>query len=183
MLIDGRRLGPGDPTFNGGSSPDINFIPAPPVSTSTWSTSGAGMKLMSGDEPPLKVGSPGPRRRPSISTRVRCEPRPRRLTLAVPVAPFEMLELIPANTCGSWFSRSAVWVVPVSLTSSLLTTWTGLELVRFGCGMREPVTTISPTVAPGAGVLCANAWPPATSAAPQIMDEAKRRARVDWMFT
>ena len=28
VLIDGRRLGPGDPTFNGGSSPDINFVPA-----------------------------------------------------------------------------------------------------------------------------------------------------------
>ena len=28
VLIDGRRLGPGDPTFNGGSSSDINFIPA-----------------------------------------------------------------------------------------------------------------------------------------------------------
>ena len=28
VLIDGRRLGPGDPTFNGGSAPDINFIPA-----------------------------------------------------------------------------------------------------------------------------------------------------------
>ena len=28
VLIDGRRLGPGDPTFNGGSAPDINFIPS-----------------------------------------------------------------------------------------------------------------------------------------------------------
>ena len=28
VLIDGKRLGPGDPTLNGASSPDINFIPA-----------------------------------------------------------------------------------------------------------------------------------------------------------
>ncbi len=103
--------------------------------------------------------------------------------MAVPVAPLEMLELMPANTCGSWFSRSAVWVVPVSFTSSLLTTWMGLELLRFGCGMREPVTTSSPTVAPGAGALWANACPPATSAAPQIMDDARKRARVDCIFT
>ncbi len=138
------------------------------------------MKLMSGAEPPLKVGSPGPRRRPSISTRVRASPRPRRLTLAVPVAPLEMLELSPANTCGSWFSRSAVWVVPVSFTSWLPTTVIGLVLVRFGVGIREPVTTSS---LDGVGVVWARAWPPtARAAAPQMTEDAKRRARVDLIF-
>ena len=41
VLIDGRRLGPGDPTFNGGSSPDINFIPAPLVDHVEVLTGGA----------------------------------------------------------------------------------------------------------------------------------------------
>ena len=39
-------------------------------------------------------------------------------------------------------------VVPVSFTSALVTVVSGLTLVRFGCGMREPVTTSSCTVLP-----------------------------------
>ncbi len=84
---------------------------APPVSTSTRLISADGMKLMSGTLPPA-VGSPGCRRRPLISTRVRFAPRPRRLTVAVPVAPFDTFEPCAAKACGSELIRSSVRVVP-----------------------------------------------------------------------
>src|SRR5437773_2670883 len=100
-------------------------------------------------------GSPGCRRRQLTRTRVRCEPRPRRLTVAVPVAPLETLEPCAANDCGSELIKSSVRVVPWSLISWLDSTVTGLADVRFGCGMRVPVMTMSCedfTVAPCAFV-------------------------------
>src|SRR3954469_22804089 len=82
-------------------------------------------------------------RRPLIRTSVRREPRPRRLTVAVPVEPFEMFEPCDANDCGSELMRSSVRVVPCNFTSWLDSTVTGLAEVRFGCGMRVPVMTMS----------------------------------------
>ena len=41
VLIDGRRLGPGDPTSNGGSAADINFLPAPLIDHVEELTGGA----------------------------------------------------------------------------------------------------------------------------------------------
>ena len=82
---------------------------APPVSTSTRLISWAGMKLRSGTGLPV---SPGWRRRPLTSTRLRLEPRPRRLTVAVPEAPFEMFEPCAAKDCGSELIRSSVRLVP-----------------------------------------------------------------------
>lgn len=41
VLIDGRRVGPGDPTFNGGSAPDINFIPSALIDHIEVETGGA----------------------------------------------------------------------------------------------------------------------------------------------
>ena len=49
---------------------------------------------------------------------------------------------------GRSFSSCSTLVVPVSLTSAAVTVVSGLMLVRFGCGMREPVTTNSCTVLP-----------------------------------
>ena len=58
------------------------------------------------------VGSPGCRRLPLISTSVRAVPRPRRLTVAVPVAPLVTFEPCAAKACGSELIRSSVRVVP-----------------------------------------------------------------------
>ena len=84
-------------------------------------------------------------------------------------------------------------VVPVSLTSALVTVVSGLTLVRFGCGIREPVTTSSWTVdpleppeasglavgdTPGTGPAAPAAWAKAlvetdTRANPVIIDVAR----------
>src|SRR3954447_17453497 len=66
--------------------------------------------------------------------------------------------------------------------SAAVTEVTGATLVRLGVGMRVPVTTISETslAAAGAAAAAALAWVaerPAT-AAPHIIDVAKRRARI-----
>jgi hypothetical protein len=55
-------------------------------------------------------------------------------------------------------------VLPVSWNSCFETPTIGLMLVRFGCGMREPVTTISPTVVAGAAA-------PASAAASTVAIE------------
>src|SRR5205814_4250991 len=97
-----------------------------------------------------------------ISTSVRTGPRPRRLTVAVPVEQFEMFEHCEAEACGSELMRSSVRVVPCSLISWLDSTVTGLAEVKFGCGMRVPVMTMSCvdlTVAPCALVDGTVVWP------------------------
>src|SRR4051812_2879275 len=91
-----------------------------------------------------ELGSPGTSRRPLISTRVRFEPRLRRLSVAVPVEPLERFPAWLAVTWGRLLIRSSVRVVPEMRISWLLTTVTGLTEVRLGCGIREPVTTIAP---------------------------------------
>src|SRR3954468_22128167 len=92
----------------------------------------------------LLIGSPGCRRRPLISTKVRVTPRLRRFTVAVPVEPFETLPAWDAVTCGNALITSSVRVVPERRISWLLTTVTGLVEGRLGWGMREPVMTIAP---------------------------------------
>lgn len=156
---------------------------APPVTTSTRSMSVAGTKFRSGAVLlGLPEGVPMCRRRPSISTRVRLARRPRRSTVAVPVAPLEMAEPWEANTCGSWFTRSSVRVMPRIITSWEPTVVTGLTLSRLGDGMRVPVTTTSATSSAPAAAW-ATAGPAAVSVRPQIIDDAMRRARTDWLFT
>ncbi len=94
-------------------------------------------------------------------------------------------------------------VVPVSWNSWWLTDWIGLTLVRFGCGMCEPVTTISVVVAVVSAALASVAavicWtgeasagvaasalavvaPIASSVAPKIMVDANRRSRTVVVF-
>ena len=43
---------------------------------------------------------------------MRCEPRPRKLIVAMPVAPLEMFEPWAAKDCGSELIRSSVRLVP-----------------------------------------------------------------------
>ena len=66
--------------------------------------------------------------------------------------------------------------------SAAVTEVTGATLVRFGVGIRVPVTTISETsAAPVAGAAAAAfAWvaDSPSRAAPQIIEEANRRSRV-----
>ena len=64
---------------------------------------------------------------------------------------------------------------------SLLTAVTGLTEVRFGCGMREPVTISSPTSVLSASWAMAGSRQ-SSAAAPQIIDDANRRRRLDWVF-
>src|SRR6185437_2906283 len=133
------------------------------------------------------LGSPGIRRRLSISTRVRDEPRPRRSTVAVPVEAFEIIEPWPANTCGRELVMSSMRVTPWALMSALPTVVTGAMEVRFGDGIRVPVTTTSetsPAEASAAAAAAAAAWVAdrPRKAAPQIIEEASRRSRVFWIF-
>src|SRR5258705_11555699 len=67
--------------------------------------------------------------------------------------------------------------------SAAVTEVTGATLVRFGVGMRVPVTTISETAAPAAAA-GAEAWVAERprKAAPQIIEEANRRSRVFMIF-
>ena len=119
-------------------------------------------------------------RRPSISTRVRAEPRSRRLTVAVPFEPLVIEEPWPANTCGRELVMSSIRVTPWALMSEAPTVVMGAMEVRFGDGMRVPVTTISetsPLVASAAAAKACVADRP-RKAAPQIIEEANRRSRV-----
>src|SRR5205807_7464798 len=76
-------------------------------------------------------------------TRVRWSPRPRRSIVAAPVAPLDTFDPWAAKACGSELIKSSVRVVPSSLISWLDSTVTGLADVKFGCGMRVPVMTMS----------------------------------------
>jgi hypothetical protein len=151
---------------------------APPVSTSTRSINAAGIWFKSGDAAAFCVGSPGIRRRLFTSTSVRCEPRLRRLTLAVPVEPFERLPPKSAKACGRLLIRSSTRVTPSILTCSAPTAVTGLTLVRLGCGMREPVTTTSWMVEPS----CACAGSAPASAAAALVSSTQRTARRSELF-
>ena len=81
---------------------------------------------------------------------------------------------------------SSVLVAPCNLMVWAVTETTGLELVRFADGMREPVTTSSCTLVeagPASVEVAGAAWARApvaeiAKAAVVIMDDAIRRARV-----
>jgi len=115
-------------------------------------------------------------RRPSISTSVREEPRLRRLTVAVPEAPFDTVEFWAANACGNCVIRSSTRVTPATSMSSPVTWVTGLVVSRLICGMREPVTTIASTSVTGSWArteVAAKAL-----ATPAIIVDVKRRCRL-----
>src|SRR3989344_1389166 len=155
---------------------------APPVRTSTRSIRAEGMKLMSAaSEPPRVFGVPGIRRRPSIRTWVRVAPRPRRLTVAVPVEPLDRAAPWAAKACGRLLIMSSPRVTPVALISAALTAVTGLTLSRFGDGIRVPVTTTSEISSEAVWAAACDERP--NRAAPQIIDDAKRRSRMDLNFT
>src|ERR1700733_361063 len=85
---------------------------------------------------------------------------PRRLTVAVPVAPFDTVEFWPANTIGKLLRMSSVRVRLVAEMYPASTLVIGLIAVRFGEVRREPVTTISsrPDVSLAtAGAICDHA--------------------------
>src|SRR3954468_10427400 len=136
------------------------------------------MKFRSAATGPMaEVGLPACRRRPSISTRVRAEPRPRRLTVAVPLEALETFEPWAANDCGRELIRSSTRLTPWALMSAAETEVTGATLVRFGVGIRVPVTTISETSAPEdavAAAAAAEAWVAdrPRKAMPQIIEDA-----------
>src|SRR5258707_15361189 len=75
-----------------------------------------------------EVGLPPIRRRPSISTRVRAEPRPRRLTVAGPLEAVEMVEVCPQKDRGSFWIRSPILTTPWALISAAPTDVTGAML-------------------------------------------------------
>ncbi len=62
--------------------------------------------------------------------------------------------------------------------SAALTEVTGATLVRFGVGMRVPVTTISETSPAAASAAAAWVADRPRRATPQIIEEAIRRSRV-----
>ena len=95
-------------------------------------------------------GSPGTSRRPLISTRVRFGPRPRRSTVAVPVAPLDK----PAALVGEDRRQLVEQVFDAGRTrqleSCVVDDRDRRAEVRFGCGMRVPVMMMSLAVWTGA---------------------------------
>ena len=120
---------------------------APPVSTSTRLTSAEGMKLMSatGDAriARLQPAAVDQHQRAGRAEAAQIDRRGAGRAVG-------NVRALAANDCGSELIRSSVRVVPWSLMSWLDSTVTGLAEVRFGCGMREPVMTMSPPLDTGA---------------------------------
>ena len=90
---------------------------APPVTISTRSSKGEGTWLISAVEIP---DVPGPRRLPSMRTKLRFAPKPRRLIDDVPLAPLDTLEFCPAVTEGRLFNTSTASTKPERSNTSLL---------------------------------------------------------------
>jgi len=80
--------------------------------------------------------SPGINRRLLTRTKVRWQPRPRKLTVAAPVAPLAKDEPISPTTCGSWFRMSSMRGVPTCAISAAVTVVTA-HASSEGCLMRE----------------------------------------------
>ena len=113
---------------------------APAVTTSTRSTMRAGtMSTLADDENGLPKG----RRLPSISTSVRCEPKPRRLRVDVPLAPFATSAVCATNTFGRMLTTSSTRATPRLLISSAPICTSGTDEVTFDLVKRVPVTTTS----------------------------------------
>src|ERR1700723_1173025 len=89
---------------------------APPVSTSICLISSAGIWLRSALLDVLGVAprdAPGAKRVPLTSTKVRCEPKPRKLTVEVPLELMDVPLLCSATTGGRLLSRASVRTKPV----------------------------------------------------------------------
>ena len=65
--------------------------------------------------------------------------------MAVPVWPLVIEDPCVAKNCGRLLVRSSIRVTPWARMSALETVVTGAMEVRFGDGIRVPVTTISET--------------------------------------
>ncbi len=122
---------------------------------STLSSAAAGMEFVS----MISVELTGCARRPSIRTRVRFAPRPRRLmdeTPGVLVALGKTSEVlncvcVVGTYCGSWFSTDSTAMVLDSWNALFSTVTTGLAASRSRRTMREPVTVTSVSSCPPAG--------------------------------
>ena len=142
---------------------------APPVMMSMRSMSAVGMVCVS-TAPPMPNGV---RRLPSSMTRLRFEPRPRRLMVAAPPVPLltfwpsdgkvigRSRKIFSTSGCCSWSMSSA----PSETT--------GLEEVRPGVVMRVPVTTTSSRPCSGC---CAWAKGPDTANGIAALNSAIRTA-------
>ena len=118
----------------------------PPVTTSMRSIISGEMSLKS---TMLVPGTPGTKRRPLTSTRVRESPRLRRLTVVMPFSLTPKPELVgvmpDTPAAGRWRMMLPMLASPVLAIALASTTDTGVGASRLGRAMREPVTTISET--------------------------------------
>ena len=88
------------------------------------------------------MGEPGGRRLPFISTSVRIEPRPRRSSVEVPLAPLAKLVSCARVKAGRVLSRSMVSTAPTTSNACSVMVCTGLEETTFFDVSREPVTVM-----------------------------------------
>jgi hypothetical protein len=126
-------------------------------------------------------------RRPSTSTRVDETPRPRSETAEPPALkpPWKPVGIEPAPSAEIERMASAAVLMPARCRFSEVSTVTGDGVSVSVRRNSEPVTTISSTcVCSAAGAVCATAWlaPSRATAVPQIMEEASRRSRMDFVF-
>src|SRR5947207_2764937 len=118
--------------------------------------SGRGIPLMSVGK---DVGSPAGIRRPLMRTSVRAAPRPRRSTVAAPVAALESMFPWLAKTCGRLLIRFSIDTGCSIAMSAGVMMVIGLVLSRFGdTGRREPVTVSFSILSAGGGAGCAYAY-------------------------
>ena len=119
---------------------------APPVIVSTRATAADGIELML-IAPSAFTGMP---RRPSISTRLRFAPRPRRLKVDAPgvfvalACTSVVVNGVTAGTnCGIWFMTVSIPTDIVLSNASSSTVRIGLFASKSRRTMRDPVTVIS----------------------------------------
>lgn len=139
-----------------------------------------GMMLVSTMPAPAAARGLIAMRRPFSSTKVRCEPRPRRLTEPEPSEPWARLSnwLVSPSTpfeTGSALSSSTVEGEPCFCRSSAPITSTGSEASSGVPRMNEPVTMISST-STGPSLDLVWAWAaPHAKAVTSVRAEAPRR--------
>ncbi len=147
------------------------------------STIARGTEFRSGTE--VAPENTGIKRWPSISTRVRVGPRPRRPTSDRPTPPLLLLlERPPLEKSGPVirFRTSSTLCALVSWISAWVATESGLGLSVLPL-ILEPVMTTSVTSLAGPADAAASAATAAVpdsvmNAAPQIIEDARRRPRV-----
>ena len=151
---------------------------APPEMISTRSMSAAGIVLTSTTAPAVE---PMPRR-PSISTRLRLMPRPRK---SMKARPFELglfdCELRPGTTCGIVLMYCSTVTKPLSRNASWSMVYIGLSATASRLAMRLPVTmTSSRVLSSSASVVCAIAGRPQTMPTAPVANSAMRMARASF---